>query len=53
MLMSENVVKISILPKATYTCNDYQYFSDISHRNNLNICMEPQRTRKSRSDAEK
>ena len=52
MLMSENIVKISILPEATHTCNHYQYFSDIFHRNNFNICMEPQRTQKGRSDPE-
>ena len=53
MLRSEKIVKISILPKATYTCNHYQHFSDIFRRNNLNICMEPQRTQKSQSEPEK
>ena len=53
-----NIVKMSILPKATYRfqCNPYQATSGIFHRartNNFTICMEIQKTSNSQSSLEK
>ena len=46
-----NIVKMSILPKATYLiqCNPYQNSNGIFHtyrRNNSKMCIEPQNTPK-------
>ena len=53
-----NIVKMSILPKATYKFNPnpYQYSNGIFHKNrksNPKIHMKPQKTLKSQSNLEK
>jgi len=50
------ILKISILPKATYRFNAYQATNGIFHRtrtNNFTICMEIQKTSSSQSNLEK
>ena len=52
-----NIVKMSILPKATYIqCNPYETSKGTFHRvrtNNFTICMEIQKTSNSQSNLEK
>ena len=50
------IVKMTILPKAIYTCNPCQNTNGIFHRtktNKLIICMEAQKTLKSQNYPEK
>ena len=52
-----NIVKMSIWPKVIYSqCNPYQNSNGIfdrNRKNNLKICMEPQKTLNSQSNLEK